>query len=175
MKRFRSKFIQYDENGNLLCYKCHEYLPLNKFDINKDRWYRDCKDTRCKECKYKQHLRRRDLDHDRINLDRLLLMRWHGVKDRANQNGYCIEFDWTFLRELWNIQEGKCAISGIQMTYEMFNGRIPTNVSVDRIDSTRSYEKDNIQLVCMAVNQMKSDMSLEQLLYFCEQIISNNE
>lgn len=69
----------------------------------------------------------------------------------------------------------KCAISGLQMTYEMFNGRIFTNISIDRKDSNKGYEKDNIQLVCMAVNQMKSDMTNEQLLYFCKQIINNNE
>ena len=56
----------------------------------------------------------------------------------------------------------------------MFKGRIFTNVSVDRIDSNKGYTKNNVQLVCMAINQMKSDMSIEELLYFCEHIVYNN-
>jgi len=61
------------------------------------------------------------------------------------------------------------------MTYEINNGRVPTNLSVDKIDCKLPYSKNNIQLVCMAVNQMKSDMTIAQLIYFCKNIIENNE
>lgn len=40
--------------------------------------------------------------------------------------------------------------------------RVPTNVSVDRINSNLGYIKGNLQLVCMAVNQIK---------YFCKSIL----
>ena len=59
------------------------------------------------------------------------------------------------------------------MTFKMNNGRVNTNVSVDRIDSTKGYLQDNIQLVCMAVNQMKNDLEINELIYFCKQIIKN--
>jgi hypothetical protein len=173
--RLRTKFIQKDSCENLICYNCNKYLPLDCFDTNKTAWFREYKDRRCKDCKNKQYLNRKLLDHNRISLNRILLSRWHGLKDRANKNGYKVTFDWKYLKDLWDAQEGKCAISGINMTYEMFNGRIPTNVSVDRINSSLGYEIDNIQLVCMAVNQMKSDMTTEQLLFFCKQIVNNNE
>jgi hypothetical protein len=174
-KRSRTKFVQHDELGNLLCYTCGKYLSLDMFNTNKEGWYRDGKDRRCKTCKDKQRERRIALDHYRVNLDRILLSRWHGVKQRASDNGYLIDFDWDYLKHLWIIQDGKCAISGLNMTYVMFNGRIPENVSVDRINPSFGYTKDNIQLVCMAVNQMKSDMNMDQLLNFCKQIISYNE
>lgn len=51
------------------------------------------------------------------------------------------------------------------------SGRVPTNLSVDRIDSGLGYIKGNIQLVCMAANQMKSDLTIEQLKYFCKSIL----
>ena len=31
-KRLRTKFIQYDDVGNLLCYKCNKYKPEEDFD-----------------------------------------------------------------------------------------------------------------------------------------------
>ena len=34
-------------------------------------------------------------------------------------------------------------------------------MSIDRIDPTKGYTEDNVQLVCAQVNMMKSDMSLE--------------
>lgn len=37
--------------------------------------------------------------------------------------------------------------------------------------TTLGYIKGNIQLVCMAVNQMKSDLTIEQLKYFCKSIL----
>lgn len=33
---------------------------------------------------------------------------------------------------------------------------------------------ENTQLVCMAVNQMKSDLSLEEFLSYCNKIINRN-
>lgn len=57
------------------------------------------------------------------------------------------------------------------MTYKIDNGRSHTNVSIDRIDSDKGYTIDNVQLVCMAVNQMKSDLTNEELMYFCNNII----
>lgn len=34
--RYRSKFKQFDEDGNLLCYSCKQYKPLDCFDKNSD-------------------------------------------------------------------------------------------------------------------------------------------
>ena len=79
--------------------------------------------------------------------------------------------DLQYLHELWNTQKGLCALSGIPMTYYFDSGRVPTNVSVDRINSNLGYIKGNLQLVCMAVNQMKSDLTIEQLKYFCKSIL----
>jgi hypothetical protein len=53
---------------------------------------------------------------------------------------------------LWEKQKGLCALTGIPMTYKFYEGRVNTNLSVDRIDSAKGYSKDNVQLVCMAAN-----------------------
>ena len=59
------------------------------------------------------------------------------------------------------------------MTYAFDNGRTFTNISIDQINPNAGYVEDNIQLVCMAINQMKSDMSLEELYMFSEALIKN--
>ncbi|MEI6187005.1 MAG: hypothetical protein WCP46_00690, partial [Alphaproteobacteria bacterium] len=72
-KRLRTKFEQKDIKGNLICYCCKQYKPTNNFDINKERWFREFKDYRCKECKSKQIKKRKENNRGKKDLDRLLL------------------------------------------------------------------------------------------------------
>lgn len=58
------------------------------------------------------------------------------------------------------------------MTYKFYEGRVNTNLSVDRIDSTKGYSKENVQLVCMAANQMKNDLSMEEFVEMCEAVLA---
>ena len=48
-------------------------------------------------------------------------------------------------------------------------------MSIDRINPDEGYTLENTQIVCMAVNQMKSDLTMDELLLFCKYIIKNNE
>ena len=57
------------------------------------------------------------------------------------------------------------------MTHIYNKGRISTNLSIDRIDSLKGYTKDNIQLVCHLCNLMKSNLSMNELYIFCNNII----
>lgn len=57
------------------------------------------------------------------------------------------------------------------MTHIAGSGRVPTNISIDRIDSSKGYLRDNVQFVCDIVNRMKSDMSLPELLFWCGNIL----
>ena len=104
---------------------------------------------------------------------RILVERLAGAKDRCRRNNHFIDIELEDLQLLWNKQDGKCALSGISMTYEMGKGRVPTNISIDQIEPSGGYTIQNIQLVCMAVNQMKSDLTMDQLLMFCNGIAEN--
>lgn len=57
------------------------------------------------------------------------------------------------------------------MTYKFYEGRVNTNLSIDRINSSKGYTKDNVQLVTMAANQMKNDLTLDELIVMCSNII----
>jgi len=77
--------------------------------------------------------------------------------------------------ELYHKQKGLCALSGREMTYELGNGLINTNISIDRIDPSRDYEKDNVQLVCRQANTMKYVCSADELISWCKDIIAYKE
>lgn len=81
------------------------------------------------------------------------------------------------LKVLWEIQDGKCAVTGLHMTYFPRAQRNSTglNASVDRIDSKDIYRKGNVRLVCSKVNMMKGAGEDADMLWWCKQIIEGLE
>lgn len=171
-----------EENGIKLykCFKCEQWLPIDNFQLSDGNsghkyYYRDGLDKRCKKCKQKEMKKARasyDIDGARHYL---FTHRINGCKSRAKAKN--LDFDLTieYLEELWNKQDGVCAISGIPMTLNIDKGRNPYNVSVDQINPSGGYTKDNIQLVCMCVNQLKSDFDMSVILNICKNILENNK
>lgn len=80
-----------------------------------------------------------------------------------------------FLQKLYEKQNGLCAISGIEMSYVAGQGRIGTNISIDRIDPDKGYTQDNIQLVTCDVNRIKGVLSMNELYELCTNIIKNKK
>ena len=168
----RVKFL-HKKDDKYLCTKCGEYKDGNEFDESntKSSIHRDYKDRRCKECKSIQSKWNNKFD----DIDRMLNNRFLGLQERSYKNSIDINITKDYLKELWVNQKGFCALSGIKMTHIAGNGRTFTNVSIDRIDSNLGYVEGNVQLVCMAANQMKSDLNESELLKFCKAIIENYE
>jgi hypothetical protein len=77
------------------------------------------------------------------------------------------------LELLWITQKGRCALTGWQMTFELAKGSIPTNCSIDRIDSNFGYEIGNVQLVCRAANVAKSNLSECDFINLCIAVVEN--
>lgn len=69
---------------------------------------------------------------------------------------------------MYEKQDGKCAVTGIEMTYAMDG--FMTNASIDRLDPDGNYDLDNIRLVCTGVNVMRMRLTDEDLVYWCKAI-----
>ena len=163
------------DKTQLRCTVCNSYKSVEEFDINADNKHRGCRDRRCKQCKHESAHKRRTTRDRTDQFHRVFVERYQGMRDRAKKYSIPCELGVNDLKELYAKQEGNCAISGIMMTTILGAGRISTNVSVDQIDPRKGYTKDNVQLVCSAVNQMKSDLTIEELQAFCKAIISKQE
>lgn len=90
------------------------------------------------------------------------------AKTSSRINNYDFNLTQNYLNDLYRRQNGKCALTGIKMTFDTNND---TNISIDRTDSSKGYIKGNIQLTCFFINQMKSDLTLYQLLEACKAIL----
>ena len=81
------------------------------------------------------------------------------------------------LLDIWNKQKGKCIYSKVELQpskYKSSNNQIYT-LSIDRIDSSKGYIKDNTQFISIAMNHMKNNMTHEQTLELIEILKNNNK
>jgi hypothetical protein len=69
---------------------------------------------------------------------------------------------------IWKKQKGLCALTGIPLEFgrKRYEGYRST-ASIDRIDSKRGYELENIQIVHKTVNIMKMSLSQEEFIEWC--------
>lgn len=79
------------------------------------------------------------------------------------------------IKEAWDLfvkQNKKCALSGISIKID--SSHKYNTASIDRIDSSRGYEIDNIQWVHKHINFMKRTYSQKYFIEMCKKIADNN-
>lgn len=127
-------------------------------------------------CKLCQHEKAKKY-YERGGVETFLKKLFRQIKKNADNRKIKVDINLEYLKELYNSQGGKCAISGIEMTYESYasnNNRCKNihNISPDRIDTNVGYVKGNIHLVCNIINIMKWDFGLNDFLHMCK-VVSN--
>lgn len=114
-----------------------------------------------KQCQYESYYLNQRLTYKGSLEDHLFRLRKRLDRD------YSLDF----LLSLYKNQNGLCALSKVPMTWSANEGRVPTNISIDRIDSNLGYTEDNVQLVCRIVNIMKHDLAQPDFIKWCETIV----
>jgi hypothetical protein len=74
-------------------------------------------------------------------------------------------------KEAWKIflsQNKSCAITGLPL--EMISLGYRGNASLDRIDSSKAYAKNNVQWVLSDINIMKKSHNINYFKYLCEKV-----
>jgi hypothetical protein len=82
------------------------------------------------------------------------------------------------IAQLLDIQENRCALTGIPFQFHGSHSDKALRPSLDRIDSLGHYETGNLQVVCQFVNFWKgatSDAEFRRLLLLVQQTAQNEE
>ena len=122
---------------------------------------------------------RGDANRGRRNLKRwagigdMPKMQWTQIKRGAEKRGLTIEISHQDCWDLFQAQEGKCALTGVPLAFT-FGKRI-TTASLDRIGSSKGYVPGNIQWVHKKVNIMKNIMLPDEFLGWCQRIANHSE
>lgn len=100
-------------------------------------------------------------------------------KGAENRN---INFNITIkdIEEIYEKQNKKCNLSGIDIKFNTTHtdggGKILRgNASIDRIDSSKDYSKNNIQIVDKNINLAKRSLSQEEFILMCKRVTKYNE
>lgn len=89
------------------------------------------------------------------------------AKQRAKKldREFTLEFDDISIPEI-------CPVLGIKLEqHSGSSGGKPNSPSLDRIDNSKGYTKENIQVISHKANQMKIDASREELIAFANWIL----
>lgn len=88
-------------------------------------------------------------------------------KASAKRRGYDWKITKKMVEEKFKRQKGRCALSGIKMEPHT---KSPYRPSIDRINSSKNYEKGNFQFVCSMVNIMKNRFDEKTFVKMCKAI-----
>ena len=75
--------------------------------------------------------------------------------------------DLPYLKELWEKQEGKCVITGVNLVLKTNYNR-NFQASLDRIDNSEGYVKGNVRYISVSVNWLKNDLNDDHLREFIQ-------
>lgn len=176
---------------NRVCRVCGERKELNT--ANFDGSYKVLKRTnvrklmfsrRCKRCRYSE-------DNVAMSLsptpEWFLHEKWKALSNRRLKGDIEVcpslrgRDGSAYLMELWSVQRGLCAVTGRPMTWgralreDISREGFGTAVGIDRIDNNVGYIRGNIQLVCSQVNFMRSGLSEDAFLEWCEAVVRGQE
>ena len=77
------------------------------------------------------------------------------------------------IKQIWENQKGICPYSGLLMTLPDTSRKSicsPKSASIDRLDSSKPYDKDNCQIVCVSMNYAKNSFSDAQIREFIKEL-----
>ena len=102
---------------------------------------------------------------------------WASIRSSADRRKIPLEIT---IKDAWDLfisQDKKCKFTGIDLTmpdrqYSRAEDR-PNLASLDRINSSGSYTKENCQWLLREVNIMKMDLEEKRFLEICQMIVQN--
>ena len=154
-REFGMKHREENPNRYKICEECNQSLNLNKFSLI-EKWNPNS-DTKniCKKCSAKLNEKNRRNRDWKFDAKKVL---YDNAKQRAKKSN--IEF--TLTKEDVIIPD-TCPVFGFALKREDRETWMCAP-SIDRIDNTRGYVKDNIIIVSRRANILKKDATINELI-----------
>lgn len=77
------------------------------------------------------------------------------------------DLDLQYLKDLWENQSGRCAITNIEMSLDRHHA--PFQASLDRIDNDKGYIKGNVRFICLITNYARNTWDDDTVKIFISQ------
>lgn len=99
----------------------------------------------------------------------------HQVHQSASKRGLSVLVTKEQMWQKFLDQNGKCALTGVELKFDSNNSIRDGNASLDRIDSSKDYSLDNIQWVHKIVNVMKQDLKESEFFEWCKLVYERSK
>jgi hypothetical protein len=161
-------------NGNLCQGK-----ELDKSEFNIDKYAGDGFQVVCKKCQ----MHKINVTYSKFDSFVLKILndcRARVKKKAARGRILEMDIDKDFINDMYKKQKGKCKITGNEMTYNAINEKNDkdschiinkNNISIDRIDSSKGYTKDNVRLICAIINSIRFNLDDDEFYELCNKVI----
>ena len=162
----RQTKVKPESQGSRICTSCNKAKLLSQFETFKEGQVRGI----CQQCVTLQRARKTSATPESY----LRVLNTQLKSQRLKQD---IEYEITTedVIDMWEMQDGKCALSGMLMTHQRdgtYGDRKPKefNASIDRINPQGPYVRENVQLVTARVNTMKHTLGEEMFVWWVKNI-----
>ena len=91
-----------------------------------------------------------------------------GAASRSIEFNISIEYMW----ELFEIQNGRCALTGEEVKLSHNRKKIKPTASLDRIDSSIGYVEGNVQWVHKQINLCKHTLNNKEFMDMCAKVVN---
>ena len=147
------------------CSSCQAVRDISFF--HKDKTRNGGLNHRCKQCAIEQS-RQSSIKNPMVTVTGVMLK---NARTRAKSKGIPFDLDREFLR---SITPSHCPIFGIPLQWSCFRsdkaGPLPDSPSLDRIDPSKGYTRDNVWIISHKANTIKSNASHEELKLVTEAV-----
>jgi len=96
----------------------------------------------------------------------------HGRIQQWKSGAMKRNLEWSIDEKYLNSLPMICFYTNIPLTMEV---KHTNTLSLDRIDSSKGYTKDNVVFCCAIINSMKNTLSVVEFINFCKMISNNSE
>lgn len=156
-----------------ICIWCKKFLPEANFSICRSN--KDGRQSRCKSCDNDYNRKRREAigpeemrkrwNSDRAKKTNDFNYRLNSLLNVSKQRARLKDREHTLtlddLKALYPT-DGLCPVFGIKLEWNS-KGFRETSPSIDRIDSSKGYTLDNVQIISWKANRIKSYATVEEL------------
>lgn len=99
---------------------------------------------------------------------------WYNIQKNAEKRKIKFNISMKYGWNLFLKQNKKCAYSGENLFFPLSYGKSDSNISLDRIDSSKGYIKGNVQWVLKSVNLAKHELTHKDFLTLVAKIYHFN-
>lgn len=143
--------------------ECGEIADINVYNVDHQAFS-------CKGCSNRIRVRK-NVRHKYISSAILTKIQLKSI--RGNSRNLKVEITTKDIYEIFEKQNKKCALSGLDITLT-YTKKCKMTGSIDRIDSSKDYTIDNIQIIHKDINRMKNCYNQEYFIKMCTLIANNN-